>query len=215
MNELAPPAPRTCAVYIDGFNAYYGVFKHRPATKWLNVQSYCEAVLNPLEVSKVQYFTAYVDEANSASGRQRAYFCALKSLPKVKFTFGKFQPKTNNCGLCFRDYKAPQEKKTDVNIALAMTVDAMSQTYDSMVLVSGDSDLHPVCQWIKTNRPAIELRVYIPAIPEQQPYRRADFLKEIGVPWGFLPLEELASNQFPDSVLMKWGATITRPQSWA
>lgn len=220
MVNTPPPsgAPRKkCAVYVDGFNAYYGVFKHHPEFKWLNMVSYFEEILDPCEVEMVNYFTAMI-EGDSASStaklqRQTIYITALRSFKKLKLVWGKFQPKDATCHHCSKNYKFPQEKKTDVNIAMAMTIDAMARNFEVMVLISGDSDLHPVCQWIKLNRPEIRLMVYIPAIAREQQYRRADALTEIGVRWAFLPIAEMAAHQLPDPIVLKFGS-FPKPASW-
>lgn len=218
--QVAPPqlvSANRCAVYVDGFNAYYGVFKHHPELKWCNLLTYFEAILKPCEVVRINYFTAMIEGSSASSvektSRQTKYITALRSFKKLKLIFGKFQPKETTCQHCAKNYKFPQEKKTDVNIAMAMTIDAMSRAFEVMVLVSGDSDLHPVCQWIKINRPEIRLMVYVPAIPKEQQYRRADALTEIGVPWAFLPIDELAAHQLPDPVVLQYGS-VAKPASW-
>ena len=37
-------ANNRCSIYIDAFNWYYGIFVNRPEWKWLNIQSYFEAM---------------------------------------------------------------------------------------------------------------------------------------------------------------------------
>ena len=74
-----PPPKKRCIIYLDAFNWYFGIFMHRPAWKWLNVQSF---------------------------------------------------------------------KKTDVNIAVNLLDDALRGLTDSMVIVSGDSDLEPAVEWV-------------------------------------------------------------------
>lgn len=50
------------AVYIDGFNLYYAVFKDRPQLKWFNFQSYFEDLISGQTV-KVKYFSALVADS--------------------------------------------------------------------------------------------------------------------------------------------------------
>lgn len=209
---------KRCAVYVDGFNMYYGIMKFRPAWKWLNLRSYFEWMCESHTVAQIEYFTARIGAESQSeqnkSHRQAAYLSALKTLTGFKITFGLFQRKGAMCQKCFGEYDFPQEKKTDVNIAIAMVTDAMRGAYDSMVLVSGDSDLHPACYWIKKNRPDIKLCVYIPVLPEMQERRKADYLTLIGVPWSFLPAEQMAGHQFQETIDLGF-KQIKRPPEWA
>lgn len=56
----------------------------------------------------------------------------------------------------------PEEKKTDVNISIRMIGDCVQDKTDSIVLVSGDSDLIPPIEFIANNYPAKKLRVFFP-----------------------------------------------------
>jgi hypothetical protein len=70
-------------------------------------------------------------------------------LPKLQIILGRFQPKTVRCDAeCRQQYVVPEEKKTDVNIAVHMLSDAIAQVADAIVLISGDSDQEPTIQWI-------------------------------------------------------------------
>lgn len=56
----------------------------------------------------------------------------------------------------------PEEKKTDVNISIRMIGDCVQDKTDSLVLVSGDSDLIPPIEFIARNYPQKKLRVFFP-----------------------------------------------------
>ncbi len=209
---------KTCAVYLDGFNAYNGIFKFRPDLKWLNFRSFFEAICAPYSVEMIYYCTAMVTASTAAgleqSKRQQTYIKALKSLPKFKVVLGTFQNKLVTCQKCYGEYSYPQEKKTDVNIALNMMVDAMERKYDSMVLVSCDSDLNPVCKWIKDNRPEIGLLVYFPILPELKEKRKNDSLSLMAIKTALLPCDELHKHQFSDPLKLSFGS-ISKPVEWA
>jgi len=78
-------------------------------------------------------------------------------------------------------YHSPEEKKTDVNIAVHLIDDALNSRADCFVIVSGDSDLEPAVEWVRKNHPAIKITVYIPTVPTQAPQRRNDFYLRIGI----------------------------------
>ena len=139
---------------MDAFNWYSGIFQHHPAWKWLNVQSFFKALRLDEEVVTVKFFTTLVDPLKNVStrrDRQKRYIRrALGTLPKVKIILGKYQERTVTCQArdCMRrlEYQVPEEKKTDVNMAVNLLEDAVRELTDSMVIVSGDSDLEPAVE---------------------------------------------------------------------
>jgi 6-hydroxy-3-succinoylpyridine 3-monooxygenase len=221
MGSVAPsPAARNrCIIYIDGFNFYYGLFKKRPEWRWLNLQSFFEQLRLNEDVVKIRYFTAIVDEREHVSrkrDRQKRFLKALSSLPKVEVILGFFQSRERTCqATCKRVYREPEEKKTDVNIAVALIDDAMANRADSMVVVTGDSDIQPAVAWIRQHYPAITLTVYVPALPEALHSRRADYYRQIRVTWRFLPTENLLAHQLSASVTAADGQIVARPSEWA
>ncbi len=214
------PKPR-CIVYVDGFNLYHGVLKDNPAWRWLDLQSYLQALRLHEEVQTVHYFTAIIEPDRHTSekrDRQARYLQALATLPRLKRTEGRYQLRTVTCRAadCPRqkEYRAPEEKKTDVNIAVQMMDDALNQRTDVMVLVSGDSDLEPAVAWVRRNHPRIKFTVYIPVLPADARVRRNDFYRSIGVTCRDLPLAEIPHYQFPDAVTLASGKTVERPDRW-
>jgi len=82
------------SIYIDGFNLYYGLLKNTPY-KWLNIESLCQAYLNPQlnNIQKIKYFTALVKSRPNDPDqhiRQQAYIRALKTLPCLEIIYGTF-----------------------------------------------------------------------------------------------------------------------------
>ena len=47
------------AVYVDGFNLYYGALKGRPY-RWLDLGRMCDLILKEHKVTRIRYFTAIV-----------------------------------------------------------------------------------------------------------------------------------------------------------
>jgi hypothetical protein len=207
-----------CIIYIDGFNFYYGLFKGRPECKWLNLQSFFEQLRINEDVIKIKYFTAIVDERLPISrkrDRQKRYLNALSSLPKFELILGFFQDREKTCRAdCKQVYIQPEEKKTDVNLSVALIDDAIKNRADSMVIVTGDSDIQPAIAWVHTNYPKITLTVYVPALPEARNSRRADYYRKIRVAWRFLPTVDILAHQFPMDVNLADGKVVKRPSEW-
>jgi uncharacterized LabA/DUF88 family protein len=219
--QPAPAPKKRCRAYIDGFNLYYGVLEPNPAWKWTNLQSLLEALRPDEDVVAIKYFTALVEPDRHTSpkrDRQRAYFRALATLPKVQRIEGKYHLRLVTCraAACPRQlqYLSPEEKKTDVNLAVHLIDDALAARGDSFVLVSGDSDLEPAVDWVRKQYPAVKVTVYIPTIPTQAPQRRNDFYLRIGVTCRPLPLVDIPHPQFPSVITLPNGTTVQRPADW-
>lgn len=205
-------------VYIDGYNWYHAIFKHRPDLKWLDIQKFFETLRPHEEIIGTKVFTAIVDEDkldSPARKRHLNYLNALKTNPKIKVIKGKFQDREVTCrGDCRLKYKVPEEKKTDVNIAVELMSDAIDNASDMIIAVSGDSDLQPPIAWIKRRYPDKRILVYIPVLPAEQPKRRLDYYPSIKVECNFLPLNDLSACQLPNQLQLKSGDWAIRPHCW-
>jgi len=215
--DAAPKKKARCGVHIDGFNCYFRVFRYRPEWKWLNVQSFYENLRSSEEVIAIKYFTAIVEPKKPFSEtreRQMLYLNALKTLPKLTVILGKYQAREVRClARCGEVYNVPEEKKTDVNIAVRLIDDAVKGAVDSMVLVSGDSDIEPAVQWVRENHPVIKVTVYIPTLAPSWE-RGTSFYKSLGVACRDLPLGDVQMHLFPEMVPRQDGSLIQRPALW-
>jgi uncharacterized LabA/DUF88 family protein len=84
------------AIYVDGFNLYYGALKGTPY-KWLNIDDLMPRLLPPIcNVTEIKYFTARVSGATDidAPRRQAIYLSALRTIPHIEIHFGSFLSKT-------------------------------------------------------------------------------------------------------------------------
>jgi 6-hydroxy-3-succinoylpyridine 3-monooxygenase len=202
-------------VYIDGFNFYYGAVKDTPH-KWLNLQKYFELLRQDDDIQKIWYFTAKV--SGSQLARQEIYFDALSTLPLIDIVFGLYKLKKLHCRIkdCGyqgnKSYKVPEEKGTDVNIALQMLDDAYQGACDRIVLVSGDSDLVPAVKLVKKRHPEIQVTVYIPATDPKR--GAATELRNVADRHKTLPQELLPKAQFPQTLTGSSGKKISKPSNW-
>jgi uncharacterized LabA/DUF88 family protein len=153
--------PLKTIVYIDGFNLYFGCLRHTPF-KWLDVAKLAERLSreqNPsANIIEVKYFTADIKTKIERRGHasykaQQDYLMALKSeTDNLSIIKGKyFITKSSYCRHAdpvpfddVVDVWRPEEKQTDVNIALHMLCDATDAKCEQMILFSNDSDLPPV-----------------------------------------------------------------------
>lgn len=156
--------------YIDGFNFYYGLKRSKKANDqwakcyWLDMVKLCESFLGEnQELVKVIYFTASPLNLEKNS-RQSAFLNANKLLNGDRFEIvrGKYLEKHIRCPYCKGDISRPEEKKTDVNISIRMIEDCLTNTTDTVALVSADSDLVPPLELIQKLYPNISIKVYFP-----------------------------------------------------
>ncbi len=111
-----------------------------------------------------------------------------------------------------RIFQMPEEKHTDVNIAVQMVVDAFDGACDRMVLVSGDSDLVPGVKLVKSRFPNIKIQVYVPS---RSPTRGAAVeLRSYADRARDLPLQLLRPAQFPNKVPDGFGGFVQKPANW-
>jgi len=112
-----------------------------------------------------------------------------------------------------KKYKVPEEKGTDVNIALQMLDDSYQGLCDRIILVSGDSDLVPAIELIKKRHPQIKISVYIPAT---NPKRGAatELRNSADNDHTLTPNNLMVQSQFPVNVIISPTRTISKPSSW-
>lgn len=202
-------------VYIDGFNLYYGALRGGP-NKWLDLQRYFTLLRPDDDLQHVRYFTARI--VGPTSVNQEAYLRALETLPLVTIYLGKFKTKRVVCRVeaCTfagdRRFPTPEEKRTDVNIAIYMLDDAYQDLCDRFIVVSGDSDLVPAVNIVKSRFPDKEVIVYVPS---RSPVRGAAVeLRSAADKNRGLPLALLKKCQLPPRVADGTGGGIEKPASW-
>jgi uncharacterized LabA/DUF88 family protein len=217
-NPTEAPARKKATVYVDGFNLYFGILQGAPDLKWLDLQSFMDFLRPDEEIVGLRYFTALVDPQKHLSvsrDRQKRYLLALESCSRVQVIKGKYQMREVSCRARCRDrYEVPEEKKTDVGIAVHMISDAIDGLMDRIILVSGDSDLEPAVEWIRKRHPAIKITVYIPQDPGDLKQRRNDTYRNMGVDAKPLPVTDIHRFQFPNKVDLGSGRTVERPNEW-
>lgn len=202
-------------IYVDGFNLYYGAL-YKSKNKWLDLDWFFRTLRPDDDIQGIRYFTALVEGASAV--RQKLYLRALETSPRIQIILGKFKPKKVKCGvtLCShsgeRFFLKPEEKRTDVGIAVRLLDDAYQDAADRFVIVSGDSDLVPAITTLKLRFPQKSVIVYIPA---QDPTRGAAVeLRSVADKSRNLPLNLLRICQFPNTVPDGAGGAVHKPEGW-
>lgn len=196
--------------YIDGFNLYFGLREkgwHR--FYWLNVQLLVQNLLKfNQELVMTKYFTARVTGSPDKEKRQSTFLEALETLPNLEIFYGKYQLNPRECPHCgFKD-RVPNEKMTDVNIAVEIFSDAAKNKFDTALLLSADSDLAPLVTAIKNT--FTQKRVVV-AFP---PKRSSIELSSLAHAYLHIGRAKFAHSLFPDRVKRADGFILKRPPRW-
>tara|TARA_R110002049_G_scaffold47902_1_gene138358 strand:- start:49894 stop:50601 length:708 start_codon:yes stop_codon:yes gene_type:complete len=208
-------------VYIDGFNLYYGMrSKGWRRYYWLDLQKFAENLVpRGLNIRAVNYFTARIDggvasdppveQARQAASRRRQfdYLTAVSTLPIVKVIEGRFLRKEQRCRSCSAKSLVPEEKKSDVNLATQLVVDAFHDRYDAAFVVTGDSDL---ADTIALVRQEFRNKSVVVAFP---PNRKSRDLTEAATNNIDVFRRTLARSQLPDTVRVR-KHSVRRPREW-
>ena len=211
-------------VYIDGYNLYYGLLKGTP-WKWLDLELFSKSLLNPdHEIVSIVYFTAPVKthpHDPAALDRQKIYLQGLSKNPLIKTVLGYYTKNDallpfsdERCGLCdvtkdgFVPVKKLEEKRSDVNIAVAMLLDAVRTDTESFVLITGDSDQVGAIEALRYELGKSVL-VFNPHVGLSQHLKRmASYYKSI-------PRDLPAKCQLPEEIPVgTHGNVIRRPAAW-
>lgn len=168
------------------------------------------------DIRLIRYFSALITGPTLAN--QEVYLRALATNPLIEVTLGKFKLKNVKCGvpgcnlLGNRWFPTPEEKRTDVNIAVFMLDDAYQDICDHLVVFSGDSDLVPAVNMVRRRFPNKKITVYVPS---QHPVRGAAVeLRTSAHAHRTLPALLLSRSQFPDQIPDGAGGFLRRPTSW-
>jgi uncharacterized LabA/DUF88 family protein len=148
------------AFYVDGFNLYHSVKDLKnDRLKWLSLFGLANMLIPSKDehVVAVRYFSALAHKRGLDSvKRHETYLAALKS-EGVDCILGRFKGQPRRCRNCGNQWLHPEEKETDVNIAIQMVADGYDDLYDVCYLISADTDLVPPLQMIKTKLPLKEI----------------------------------------------------------
>jgi uncharacterized LabA/DUF88 family protein len=198
-------------VYVDGYNFYYGLKANNwKKFYWLDMVKFCDSFMgNNQELIMVKYFSAPTNNSDKYA-RQNKFFSANKANNRFELILGNYMLKDINCRKCKSVFQIPEEKKTDVNIATQLISDCVYEKCDISILISGDSDLTPPIDFIKSHNAKHKITVFFP------PNRVGSHLK--GIAHNSLNLDQYKQKfktyQLPDEVELKSGYLIKKPTTW-
>jgi uncharacterized LabA/DUF88 family protein len=197
--------------YVDGFNLYFGLKSQRwERYLWLNVQALARNLLRPGQsLEETKYFTARVSSPVDKVKRQGTYLDALQTLQGLSIFYGRYQLNPFTCRNCRFVHQIPNEKMTDVNIAVELMQDAFRDLFDTALLISADSDLvGPVV----AARKIFPTKRVVVACP---PGRYSANLCTASSAHFQIGRATIAKSLFPETITTASGFELRRPASWA
>ncbi len=196
--------------YVDGFNLYFGLrSKGWKRYYWLNIQALAQNLLKPGQtLFLTKYFTARVAWPPDKEERQSTYIEALKTLSEFEIFYGKYQLNPRQCSQCGFEDEVPNEKMTDVYIAVEILKDAYQNKFDVALLISADSDLVPPVKAVGELFPAKRVVVASP------PGRYSVSLTNSAGSSLVIGRGKIARSVFPEEVKKADGYILRRPALW-
>ena len=138
--------------FIDGFNLYHSLKDNAPDCRWLNLRKLCEHYIDSSKevIGSIYYFSAIANwHPDVTKAQKHSLYIERLRKENVIPILGKFKEKDIHCKECGRSFKSHEEKRTDVNIALKIVSEAVLNSYDTGILVSGDTDMIPAIETVR------------------------------------------------------------------
>lgn len=162
------PAKLAAGFYVDGFNLYHGIASlDSPHLKWCDLRKLCTHFLDKAHerIARIVWCSAETADLQKRD-RHRAYQKALKTV-EVEYYAGHFigipticdgcgtsiKHPCSSCGTsyctgCGSEYKTPNEKEADVNLAIQAIADGIGGKIDVFYLITADSDQGPTIKML-------------------------------------------------------------------
>ena len=202
---------------IDGFNLYHSVVDIGKEdigcnVKWLDIYSLCKSYLHLIgthaTIESVYYFSALAYHLNDPNviKRHEEYIKCL-AVTGIIVQLSRFKEKTitDSQG---RKFIRHEEKETDVAIASQLFEVLYKDMCDSVVIITGDTDLAPA---VKTVKKLFPNKYVIFAFP----YRRKNEELATLAPGSFkIRKGSYIKHQFPKPFKLSNGTEIFKPPSW-
>ena len=195
---------------VDGFNLYHAIAGNAQLREylWLDLRRLCQLFTTSKEhIENIFWFTAYYPGDPARKARHQLYARALRANGVIP-VWGRFSKKEKHCKLCDGVFYGYEEKLTDVNIAITLFQEAVRNSYDTAIIVSGDSDLLPAIHAVKNSFPDKTIKLVIP------PARQAEALKSAVDLAMRMKRKHLRSAQLPSSITLPDSTVITKPERW-
>ena len=175
ISPMSAPAKKKVAFFVDGYNLYHsiaGLSAHdstKNYLKWVDLRALFQQFINKSteEIADIYYFTAHPTHTRpDVQDRYNKLIRVYTEILGIKVLFGKFKEKKITCRCCHANWIHHEEKESDVNIAINLVEAAYEQRYDTLCLVTQDSDLAPA---VKLARKVFQGQIRLISPPGRPP----------------------------------------------
>lgn len=205
---------------IDGFNLYHSVREAAQdsgnvPTKWLDISRLCSSYINlfgkTAVLHEIYYFSAlatHLEASNpDATTRHRNFIKCLEATGTI-VELNQFKKKSVTCPSCKHRFNRYEEKETDVALAIKLLELFFTNSCDTAVLVTGDTDLAPA---VKTAKKLFAEKKVVFAFPYK---RKNDELAKLA-PGSFkIDKRQYVKYQFPTPYVLSDGSKVYKPSNW-
>jgi uncharacterized LabA/DUF88 family protein len=205
---------------VDGFNVYHSVIAASndlggKSTKWLDfhslLSSYLPVIGAGASLENIYYFTALAHHMDSSrpgvTARHRAYIECLKSTGVIPI-LSRFKYKKVYCHICKKENVHYEEKETDVAISIKLMEQFYKDEADTVVLVTGDTDLAPAVRSASQLFPTKQIAFAFPY------KRKNNELAQLVSKYFLIRKERYVAHQLADPFVLPSGRNIPKPNTW-
>lgn len=139
------------SVFIDGSNLFHGMRKDHPGS-FIDLEKLVAKLVGDRNLRRVYYYFAMPNQSDNGEAyqKQQKFINAISSLPYFKVIQGRLERRetTDKTGFVYVE--------KGVDIALAIDMISSLDTYETAILVSGDSDFAKVVEYIQQKGKHVE-----------------------------------------------------------
>lgn len=207
---------------VDGFNMYHSVEEASRqlglgsrGTKWLDLRSLCASYLHVLgggaQIQTIYYFSALAKHLEAAKPdvtlRHQTYVRALESTGVI-VQLSRFKAKDVRCPRCGAHNVRHEEKETDVALASKLFEVFARDQCDTVVIVTGDTDIAPAVRTASALYPAKSIVFAFPFA------RKNKELAQLVKTSFHIRKEAYVAHQFSDVLRLPDGSVTSKPATW-
>lgn len=205
---------------VDGFNLYHSlkaasIALDGASTRWLDLHSLFQGYISVFGkgavIEEIYYFSALAKHLDSRkpgmTTRHKNYIDCLKATG-IKEVLGRFKYKEIYCRDCDENKPHYEEKETDVAICIKLLELFHLDRADTIVIVSGDTDLAPA---VRTSGVLFPTKDVVFAFPYK---RKNKELAKLVTNSFVIKKEQYAKHQLSDPFTLTGGRTINKPDNW-
>ena len=197
-------------VFVDGLNVYHaldGVSRYRKY-KWLDYMALASRyVIGSDALSGVLWFTAFY-RWKPDKVQRHGRLVKVQEANGVEVIQGQFRMRHKTCKACGDRIPLPEEKRTDVNIAVQLLQRAYRDEYDKAIIITGDSDMVPAIHAVKESFPSKKVGIIPPIGRKAEEIEKAAHFKNQ------MTENDLRESMLPDPVILPDGRSLTCPPEW-